>query len=77
MIQPAVRARCIVIQFQITRVVEGAVAALALEPVLRHQEFVHLGPTHLVAFRLLNSFLDAEERSSLLAIVCAFRRLGP
>ena len=75
MIQPAVRAWRVVIQFQVARIIEHSVAALTLRTVLVEKEVVHLSAGHARP-RLPHSLFNSEERNCDLSVVRALRRFG-
>ena len=57
------------VKLKVARIVERAVAPLALGTVLCEQELVHLCPAHLFAFRFLDPFPDLQERYGFGAFV--------
>ena len=75
-VDAAVGTRRVVVEFKIARVVESPIAALAPHAVLVQQMLVHLLPTHLLVFGLLDTYLDPKERCRRVPVVCALGRFG-
>lgn len=73
-IQPPIRSWGVVIQFQITRIVENPVASLTLRSLLRQQNVIHLCATHSRPLGFLDTLLRLEKWDGFLPVIRSHRR---